>query len=351
MPANHPPSDTVGGEARVRGTVPRLYQQAFDELARQIRDGISVQGTRLTEAGVASQFGISRAPARRALAELARCGFVAKADGRGYVVLSIEDAGRAPADPGVVQTARTPSDAAATADGTTRLAPPSSWARIYDDVEREIVARIAFASWRVNEAAMARHYRVSRTVTREVLGRLQQQGLIRKDGRSRWYAPALTPKHVGELYEVRGLLEPVALVKAAPFVPADFLASMRAHLEHAQTHANAVTGATLDALETEMHVQLLGYCDNPTLMQAIDLQQSLLIAHRFLYRQTSRLFEGEPFLPEHLEIVDRLERGRPDAAAEQLEHHLRVSRDRALHRIDAINQQYEPDGLSYLDRL
>src|SRR3546814_16948387 len=62
--------------------------------------------------------------------------------------------------------------------------------------------------------------------------------------------------------------------------------------------------------------------------------QSLLIAHRFLYRWTPRLFETEPFLPEHREIVERLEGGRVKAAAAALEVHLRVSRDRAIARIE-----------------
>src|SRR3546814_15513753 len=100
--------------------------------------------------------------------------------------------------------------------------------------------------------------------------------------------------------------------------------------------ANAQTlgGATLDSLEDELHVALLGHCGNRTLMQAITLHQSLLIAHRFLYRWTPRLFETEPFLPEHREIVERLEDGRVKAAAAALEAHLRVSRDRAIARIE-----------------
>lgn len=330
------PTERSGGPAS--GTVPRLYQQAFDMLARQIGQGTLAEGTRLTESGVAAQFGISRAPARRALAELQRSGLVGKADGRGYLVRRV-DGGAADGAP-----------APAGADAL-QLSPPSSWERIYGEVEGQIVARIACASWRVNEAEMARHYGVSRTVARDVLGRLQQQGVIRKDERSRWYAPALTPQHVGELYELRWLLEPVALTKAAPRVPRRFVAAMRTHLEDAIAHAHALQGATLDALETEMHVTLLEHCGNRTLMQAITLQQSLLIAHRFLYRWTPELFESEPFLPEHLEIVARLEDGRPEAAAESLEWHLRVSRERALARVDVIVRDFEPEGLSYLERL
>ncbi|MPZ11912.1 MAG: GntR family transcriptional regulator [Kiloniellaceae bacterium] len=321
------------------GPTPRLYQRAFDILARQISEGTIPAGSRLQESGVAQQFGISRAPARRALAELERGGLLEKPAGRGYLVRRIPS-----------QRARAASGAAPP-EGSSRLLSLPTWERIYGEVENEIIARIAFASWRMNEAELARFYGVSRTVTRDVIGRLQQRGLLRKDDSARWYAPALTPDHVGELYELRWVLEPVALTKAAPQVPPAFLAGLRVHLEDAIANAHAIGGSTLDSLEEEMHVALLGHCGNKTLMQAIALQQSLLIAHRFLYRWTPRLFDTEPFLPEHREIIERLEQGKTKAAAKSLERHLRVSRDRAISRIDAIRREMTPEELPYLERL
>ncbi|MCT7374178.1 GntR family transcriptional regulator [Chelativorans salis] len=319
------------------GPAPRLYQRAFDILAAQIEDGVLAPGARLIETAVADQFGISRAPARRALAELERSGLLVKTTGRGYAV-------RAPAKGAGSSGVATPRE-------DIRLTSRSSWERIYAEVEDEIIGRISFASWRVNEAELARCYHVSRTVARDVVGRLQQRGVIRKDERSRWYAPALTPEHVGELYELRSILEPVALTKAAPSLPRDFLLDMRKHLEEAIAHADAIEGPTLDRLEEEMHVALLQYCGNRTLMQAITLPQSLLIAHRFLYRWTPRLFNTEPFLPEHLEVLRHLESGDVDKAASALEHHLKVSAGRALARVDVIRREFQAESLPYLERL
>lgn len=325
-------------ERKTSGPTPRLYQRASEILARQIGEGVLAPGTRLQESGIAQQFGISRAPARRALAELAERGLLEKPAGRGYLVRP----------------------AARRRKGETAAPPPgveapllslATWERIYGEVEDEIIARIAVASWRLNEAELARSYGVSRTVTRDVVGRLQQRGLLRKDDSARWYAPALTPEHIGELYELRWLLEPVALMKAAPRVPPAFLAGLREHLETAIAHAHTIGGATLDSLEEELHVALLGHCGNRTLMQAITLHQSLLIAHRFLYRWTPHLFETEPFLPEHHEIIERLAEGKPQAAAEALENHLRVSRERAIARVDVIRRELTPEPLSYLERL
>jgi DNA-binding GntR family transcriptional regulator len=325
------------GHPRETGRTPRLYQRAYEILARQIKEGALPLGTVLRESRIAAQFGISRAPARQALAELERTGLVQKASGRGYTVLAGRDrhgrrAGRPASRP------------------VPRLVSSSTWQRIYAEVESEIAARIPFTSWRVIETELACHYGVSRTVARDVLARLQQRGVVRKDERSRWYAPALTPDHVGELYELRWLLEPVALAKAAPNFPHRFLAGARLHLQEAIDKAQEIGGPTLDRLEQELHIELLGYCGSSTLMQAIALPQALLIAHRFLYRWTPRLFDTEPFLPEHLEIIERLERGMVADAAQALEHHLRVSRDRAIARIEAVARQFNPDDLSYLER-
>jgi len=163
-------------EAGAVGSSPRLYQRAFDLLSGQIARGELAAGTELKETGIAAQFGISRAPARRALAELAEVGLVERRQGQGFVVsrraARTEEQSRPQVRP---------------ASGEDlRLVSLPSWERIYGEVEGEIAARISFATWRVNEAELARYYRVSRTVARDVIGRLQQRGLLRKDDRSRW---------------------------------------------------------------------------------------------------------------------------------------------------------------------
>jgi DNA-binding GntR family transcriptional regulator len=324
------------------GSAPRLYERVIEILDSQIRQGTLAANAALTESAVAARFGISRAPARRALSELEQAGLIARAGTRGFVVAA-------------GQRRRSGGRAGHNADGMPahdlKLVPQPSWERIYGAVESEIIARISFAGWRVNEAELARHYGVSRTVARDVLSRLQQRGVVQKDDRSRWSAPALSAEHVGELYEVRWILEPVALAKAAPNLPDGLLASLHRHLSEAMAHADEIGGETLDKLEHDLHVTLLGHCRNRALVQAITAPQSLIIAHRFLYRWTSRLFATEPFLPEHLEVIERLGAGRIADAASALEAHLRVSRDRAMARVNLIARGSQPDPLPYLEQL
>jgi DNA-binding GntR family transcriptional regulator len=329
-----------GGESVSAGSAPRLYQRVIAILAGQIRRGTLAADAALTETAVAVLFGISRAPARRALLELEQEGLIARSGARGFVVVARRRN----------RGARRESHDGAEA-GDLKLVPQPSWERIYGAVEGEIIARTSFASWRVNEAEFARHYGVSRTVARDVIGRLQQRGVVQKDDRSRWYAPALSAEHVGELYELRWILEPLALTKAAPNLPDGLLPRVHRNVAEALSHAYEIGGETLDQLERDLHVTLLGYCRNRALVQAITAPQSLIIAHRFLYRWTSRLFATEPFLPEHLEVIERLQAGRIADAAKSLETHLRVSRDRAMARVNLIAGGAQPDPLPYLERL
>jgi DNA-binding GntR family transcriptional regulator len=320
------------------GIAPRLYERAFRILAGQIAEGALTPGERLLESRIAAEFGISRAPARQALAALVAAGLIRKADGHGYAVVE------APA--AIALTRGEP-----WRPSGEPLMPASSWERIYREAEAQIAARIALGSWRVTETELARVHGVSRTVARDVLARLEQRGLVRKDQNSRWIAPGLTPDYVDELYEMRRVLEPVALVKAAPRLPPGYVAAMRRRLEEALAAAATIDSAVLDALEEDLHVGLLGHCGNRTLMQALDLYQLLLIAHRFLYGAAPRLYAVEPFLPEHLAVVERLEAGAVTDAADLLARHLACASERAIARIAVISREFDLPALPYLSPL
>lgn len=317
-----------------RGSLaPKLYQRVSDVLCSEITAGTLTPGTRVVETAVASRFAISRAPARQALAELEKQGWLRKADGRGYEVIA-------------APTTQTATEAAASPD----FRQQASWEVIYADIELEIVSRTSVGSWRINEAVLARHYGVSRTVARDVVARLQERGIVVKDASSRWVAPALTRKHIDELYELRWTLEPLALRKAAPALSVDLLRSLSSNIERVMS-AKTPVSEDLDRLEQELHVDLLGRCESDALMRAIRLPQALLVAHHFLYRQTSELFAHEPFLPEHLAIFNHLIAERLDDACEALVNHLKVSRQRAMQRIELVASTIQLKPLPYLERL
>lgn len=336
-----PSGDSEQTTGATGGSSPRLHRRVFEILADRIAQGTLPAGTRLSETAVASHFSVSRAPARRALADLEHASLLVRATSRGYVVAGGEGA-----------EASGRGEQASLKDGDLRLVSLSSWERIYGEVESEIIARITFASWRVNEAELARHYKVSRTVARDVVARLQQRGIVRKDNRSHWLAPALSLAHICDLYELRRLLEPVALVKALPRLPIGSITEMRDRLLAEHERADTAEGTTLDRLEQDLHVRLLAHCGSDALMQALALPQALLIAHRFIYLWSPPSSALNALVPEHLEIMDRLLEGRAEAAAEALVRHLQHSQDRTVTRIEAIYAAPPASAaLPYLEQL
>ncbi|MEL4071567.1 GntR family transcriptional regulator [Ochrobactrum sp. GPK 3] len=324
----------------MRNIAPKLYQRARDSLAADIANGAIPATRRLTESWVAELFGISRAPARQALAELEQRGLIRKADGRGYAIAeeaATNRSGRSNGDPLVRQSKNS------------RMQFMPSWQLIYTEIESEIFARTSLDGWRVNELALAKHYGVSRTVAHDVMARLQQRGVIQKDARGRWLAPALTDKHIHDLFELRWVLEPLALEKALPRLPEGLLERVRRNLDEAVA-SPLVAGETLDRLEQELHVELLGHCDSASLLEAVRLPQTLLVAHHFLYQWTSGLFASEPFLPEHVEIVTCLQTNNLAGAQRALVHHLQISHERAMLRINTLASTIRPRELPYLER-
>lgn len=102
---------------------------------------------------------------------------------------------------------------------------------------------------------MAEHYDVSRTVARDVLSRLQERGLVRKNQSSHWVAGPLTAKDIHELYELRSALEPLALRSVATHASRENLEACRESCNVAHPEDCAIE--LIDRIEFDLHESLL----------------------------------------------------------------------------------------------
>ncbi len=305
-------------------------------LIAEIADGALRPGDRLMESRIAAKFGVSRAPSRQALAELEALGFIihAEAPARGYAV-AIDAAKRA-----------------ARYDGTPvqpfRSKTTPTWQFIYGEVEDAVTRRLAFGSWRLIETTLAKHYGVSRTVARDVLARLQSSGLVVNEGKG-WIAPELSQKRVRDLYELRALIEPAALSDIASDFPASDLDNMLNDLRDA-VHGKA-DGPTLNKLEADLHFDVLRRCRNTALRKAMIEAQSLLLAHKFFYQHTADIYPVEPFLAEHIDVLETLQKGAVSEACTGLRDHLINSSNRAVERIAKIRDQINDTPPDFLEQM
>ncbi len=314
-----------------------IQSRVYVMLRDMIDDGRIAPGERLLEARVAKSFGISRSPARGALAALCMTKRLVESEGRGYCVAGHPE-------PGL-------QGRSATLDPVALTAMPQ-WERMYRAVERELCTRVLFGTVRVTEEALAQHFNVSRTVARDVMARMHSVGALSKDRAGHWRAQRVTAERIGHLFEMRRLLEPAALVHAAPFVTRAELESIRGRLT-GEIDTSPTGDGQFDAIETDLHIDLLSRCPNREITQALARTHVLFVPTRYLsdpyLRIPSQLIDAA--MEEHLRVIDALIHKNIAQARAALEDHLREADARWMLRFDLVSRLPQPELPDYLSTI
>ena len=198
----------------------RRHELVRRVLRANIVKGHFPHGLVLLEAPLADMLQTSRAPVQRALQELERDDLIHRFEGRGFLV-GPAARGALPLRADLRELGLLVSDEM---DEALQTRGSGEW--ILEELEQAVSSCLAFGEFRMVEAEVAAHFAVSRTVIRDVLGRLQERGLLRRQS-SRWIAGPLTAHALKDCYDLRGILEPPALVAAAPGVDRDALLALR----------------------------------------------------------------------------------------------------------------------------
>ncbi|WP_159460236.1 GntR family transcriptional regulator [Tistlia consotensis] len=315
-----------------------LSDRVYLVIKTMIEAGHIRSGEKLLEAQVVKAFGVSRSPARNALRRLQRDGLIETETGRGFRVAGDADP-RCDGKPAVLD--------------SVRIAVPRHWERMYAAVEKEINIQVLFGSVQIVETELANHFGVSRTVTRDVLARMHSVGLITKGASGRWIAEHISPERIRELFEVRSILEPQALLRAAPFISKQELAAAQHNIDAARSRPT-IESADFDRTESDMHIHLLAHCPNREILLALNRTHMLFAPTRHL---------GDPFLgvpmeliraalDEHSAVIQNVLSGRLTDACAHLVDHIEKAHGRWLRRLDIcahIAQIESPPYLSKLD--
>ncbi len=336
-PADPSSAKSHGDSSAGKGDGESLKQRVLVLLRTYIRQGQLQPGERLLEAQVAKAFGISRSPVRGALGDLQQEGVIEPAQGRGYRVVG-------EAKPGVEGRIAT--------FGPVRISVPRQWERMYAEVEKQISIQVLYGSVKISDQEMADHFGVSRTVSRDVLSRMHGVGMISQDKAGHWVAERTTPERIHQLFELRTILEPVALIKAAPLIPPHELVLARNNIDAALAQDPIESGA-FDRTEADLHKGLLSYCPNQELLAALKQAHAVFAPTRYL----DDPFLGIPMnliaaaLEEHAGIVDALISGDVEGAAEMLRQHIQVAESRWLMRLSISSQLSRQECPPYLTHM
>ncbi|WP_156382331.1 MULTISPECIES: GntR family transcriptional regulator [unclassified Aureimonas] len=314
------------------------YASMTEMLRESMTRGSIPAGTVILESHLATLFNSSRAPVRQALATLEAEGLLGRFAGRGLVVGPGSSPTRIPITREMVTPAAEP--------GVLPDVDPAD--AIYYAVERNIILHSLFGGFRVNELALARAYDISRLAARNLLLRAQGVGIVGKGEKSHWWIVPLNLDRMASLYELREILEPVALQNAANSIPPILIEEIAVRHRVAIERFPEVDIATLDELEDDIHVKLLGFSTNHEIIGALKRGRALFVSTKHIQIALKRTALIDPFLDEHLAVVEALGLGEIDAAARGLRDHLHASNTKSLRNLAHFNETQKVEPVDYI---
>jgi DNA-binding GntR family transcriptional regulator len=164
---------------------------------------------------------------------------------------------------------------------------------------------------------------ISRTPLREALAVLAAEGLVQMNPRRSATVFRPTKKELEELYELRILLESVAVKKAAANFPRSSTRQLKALIKQMDAVNDS---ATFNQLNVQFHDACYAPCAQTRLLGLITLirSQSALYSEMVLGRGTS---ERDKAREDHRELLRALEEQNPELASEIVVRHLQTTID------------------------
>jgi DNA-binding GntR family transcriptional regulator len=315
-------------EQAATGTQKR-YEIAEDVLRSNIEAGVLPPGLVLLEGPIADILQISRAPVQRALQALETEGLVHRFAGRGFLV----------GPPGAgIEPNRTDIKVLGMVvprHADEALQSRSSWERIYNRVEADVAGCVVFGRYRIVEMELANHFNVSRTVVRDVLTRLRERGLVRKNQSSHWIAGPLTAQMVKDHFVLRKMLEPPAIRLGARAVSQSRLGALMQRLVAAEEASAAGSLREIEAIQAEFIECCVLAAQNERLK---DLVRNNLLPVTATDRLLRRLgLPGDPAIITELRLIaELLRRGATEAAVSMMETHLEASLNRTIAQMKIV---------------
>ncbi len=313
------------------------YRRIADLLESAIMDGGIPAGALVKISDVAKLFGASRSPVKQAFAILEEGGLVHPHDGQGFVVAGAQAPIRhvlTPENLGLAEEDIMPAVSAAD--------------ELYFRMEREIILHSMSNALRINELALARHYDIGRTLARDLIFRAQKAGIVTRGSGGHWQIVPLDEQRCHNLYELRRVLEPIALRAAAPFIPVAKLKAMQRRLENALDAMPDVSIRELDRLESDLHATCLSFCPNGEFLEVLMRASPTYICGKYLEVILRDNPIIESFMHEHLVVIGALLRGQNDAAAQALERHISQSTDQIGERLSRFLALKTPPNVPFI---
>jgi DNA-binding GntR family transcriptional regulator len=191
---------------------------------------------------------------------------------------------------------------------------------VYEEIRGAIVDLRLEPGAPLREAAIASQLGVSKTPVREALGRLEQEGLVEATSFKGAVVTNYSERDLQEIYELRELLEGVAVRAAASDADDETLDALRDVIERSR--------AARDAGDLTLLAELLGRFDLIVFEQVANVRiRGLIETLRAHLTRIGKLTEEIPgrveaSVEEHAAIVEAIARGDADGAERAMRVHI-----------------------------
>jgi DNA-binding GntR family transcriptional regulator len=197
--------------------------------------------------------------------------------------------------------------------------------RVYEAIHHKAVHFELRPGEHVNELALARELKVSRTPVREALNRLVSETLMTFVPNKGFYREPIDIGTVRSLFEVRSGLEAMAMRLACARASDTAIDAIEAYWRGIKAISRKLSIPEIVAHDESFHERLVALADNPELTRLVKesnarIRFMRLVAMEFRnYRQIT--FE------DHLAIIESLRKRDAAAALARLEQHIAVTLD------------------------
>ena len=200
--------------------------------------------------------------------------------------------------------------------------------RVYDAIRSRILSRSIAQGARLNIDSLASELGVSQTPVREALARLEEVGLVVSEPYIGSRVKLITPREITDIYQVRSVLEPLAIRLFVQVASGQDIELLRKLLQEEERAVACADDEPHRAhVSYSYHTLIADACGNAVLAefirQAVDRSEMFWAAARELYPEVaSDRGWGLMRNKEHWRLLGALERRSADDALAVLMPHL-----------------------------
>lgn len=319
-----------------------LYKSMAIFIAERLESGDIPDGVKVNETMVSKIFKVSRTPARQALEWLLSETLICELPTRGFVtgptptvrMGKLIDYSNSFKDVGHVELLAT--------DATT----------LFDDIESDIMRLSVLGAWRLSVRALQDKYMFSKKHIEYSLKKLEFNGLLTHRKGGQWIINQLDEKRLEGLYDIRSWLEPNLLQNATVHIPMDVIEHSLTMHKNALANLSVVTSAELNTLELCLHRNMIEYADNPAGMAALaSVNAGLVLSKHILASSEIPVGSEDPFIEEHIAVLDAIKRRRSEESKLRLQAHLLKSREKVKNRLMQFRKSASPNIVDFATQI